>query len=579
MTDLATISTTAVDTRVSPHRSQYAASRLKRRYGADLRFRAYGLVALGVTAVFLALLLVNIVTAGWPALWQHSLQLEVDAKADLLGLGAKREVADIKGADYFPVVRAALKTAIPGIESRSGERTLTRLVSNGAPDVIRAKLVADPKAIDTKFKVPLLLSSTADLYYKGAGTPITSRPGRGIITPIAADGGLKLLSASNDFADDLVRIKKTLAERATQLSNEADRLARIGGPQVTDKVKELRDEAAAARARFEKPTVAEDLDSKMPTLLVAMNGGLVKLTKINDADVSGEILLPLTSLSEAKPGDWQLVTYATPESNRKVTDQEVAFLERMRTLGVVEKGLSWRFFSSGDSREPELAGILGALTGTALTLFITLALCLPIGVLSAVYLEEFAPKNKFTDLVEVNINNLAAVPSIVFGLLGLAMFINFFGLPRSVPLVGGLVLALLVLPTIIIASRAALKAVPPSIKEAALGVGASHQQAVFHHVLPLAMPGIMTGTIIGMAHALGETAPLLMIGMVAFIVDIPSTFQEAATVLPVQIYLWSDLPEEGFKAKTAAAIMVLLVFLFVMNGAAIWLRKKFERRW
>ena len=209
----------------------------------------------------------------------------------------------------------------------------------------------------------------------------------------------------------------------------------------------------------------------------------------------------------------------------------------------------------------------------------TLVLCLPIGVAAAIYLEEFAPKNRLTELIEVNINNLAAVPSIVFGLLGLAVFLNFFGLPRSAPLVGGLVLALLVLPTIIIASRAALKAVPPSIKEAALGVGASHQQAIFHHVLPLAMPGIMTGTIIGMAHALGETAPLLMIGMVAFIVEVPGGVTDAATVLPVQIYLWSDLPEIAFQAKTAAAIIVLLVFLFVMNGAAIYLRRRFERRW
>ena len=217
--------------------------------------------------------------------------------------------------------------------------------------------------------------------------------------------------------------------------------------------------------------------------------------------------------------------------------------------------------------------------GSALTLLITLVLCLPIGVMAAIYLEEFAQKNRLTDLIEVNINNLAAVPSIVFGLLGLAVFLNFFGLPRSAPLVGGLVLALLVLPTIIIAARAALKAVPPSIKEAALGVGASHQQAVFHHVLPLAMPGIMTGTIIGMAHALGETAPLLMIGMVAFIVDVPSSFTQAATVLPVQVYLWSDLPELAFQYKTAAAIMVLLLFLFCMNGMAIWLRRRFERRW
>jgi phosphate transport system permease protein len=204
---------------------------------------------------------------------------------------------------------------------------------------------------------------------------------------------------------------------------------------------------------------------------------------------------------------------------------------------------------------------------------------LPLGIAAAVYLEEFAPKNKWTELIEVNINNLAAVPSIIFGLLGLAVFINFMGLPRSAPLVGGLVLALLVLPTIIIASRAAFNAVPPSIKEAALGVGASHQQAVFHHILPLAMPGILTGTILGVARALGETAPLLMIGMVAFIVDVPKGFTEAATVLPVQIYLWSDLPEVAFQSRTAAAIIVLLVILFCFNAIAIYLRKRYERRW
>jgi phosphate transport system permease protein len=257
----------------------------------------------------------------------------------------------------------------------------------------------------------------------------------------------------------------------------------------------------------------------------------------------------------------------------------VSFLERLKAEGKVERHFNWAFFTSGDSREPELAGILGSLVGSALLLLVTLALCLPIGVMAAIYLEEFAPKNWLTEIIEININNLAAVPSIVFGLLGLAVFLNFFGLPRSAPLVGGLVMALLVLPTIIIAARAALKAVPPSIKEAALGVGASKQQAIFHHVLPLAMPGIMTGTIIGMAHALGETAPLLMIGMIAFIVDIPQGLTEAATALPVQIYLWSDLPEPAFQAKTAAAIIVLLVFLFLMNGTAIWLRRKFERRW
>ena len=210
---------------------------------------------------------------------------------------------------------------------------------------------------------------------------------------------------------------------------------------------------------------------------------------------------------------------------------------------------------------------------------VTLALSFPIAVATAIYLEEFAPSNKLTDFIEVNINNLAAVPSVIFGLLGLAVFINFFGLPRSVPLVGGFVLTLMTLPTIIISSRAAIKSVPPSIREAALGMGASKVQTITHHVLPLAMPGMLTGTIIGMAQALGETAPLLMIGMVAFIVETPTAITDSATVLPVQIFLWSDSPERAFVEKTSAAIMVLLTFLILMNSFAVWLRKRLERRW
>jgi phosphate transport system permease protein len=263
----------------------------------------------------------------------------------------------------------------------------------------------------------------------------------------------------------------------------------------------------------------------------------------------------------------------------KLNADQMAWLETLKTQGKIEQSFNYRFFKNGDSREPELAGIRSALTGSLLTLFVTLLLSLPLGVAAAVYLEEFSPKNRFSEILEVNINNLAAVPSIVFGLLGLAIFLGLFGLPRSAPLVGGLVLALMVLPTIIIASRSALKAVSPSIKEAALGIGASHQQAVFHHVVPLALPGIMTGTIIGIARALGETAPLLMIGMVAFIIDIPQSLKDPATVLPVQVFLWSDLPELGFKARTAAAIMVLLGLLFSLNAVAIFLRNKFERRW
>lgn len=267
------------------------------------------------------------------------------------------------------------------------------------------------------------------------------------------------------------------------------------------------------------------------------------------------------------------------EADRRIKDNQIAWIDKLEAESRIKKSLNTAFFASGDSREPELAGIWGAVMGSLFTLLVTLSLSLPIGMAAAIYLEEFAPRNRWTDFIEVNINNLAAVPSIVFGLLGLAVFINFFGLPRSSPLVGGLVLTLMTLPVIIIAGRSALKAVPPSVREAALGVGASPMQTVFHHVLPLAVPGMMTGAIIGMARALGETAPLLMIGMVAFIVDIPESIMEPSTVLPVQIFLWADSPERAFVERTSAAIMVLLVFLIFMNGLAVYIRKRFERRW
>ncbi len=268
-----------------------------------------------------------------------------------------------------------------------------------------------------------------------------------------------------------------------------------------------------------------------------------------------------------------------PEDERRIKDVQLGWVDTLTKEGSIETRFNGHFFTSGDSRDAEQAGIGGAVMGSLLTLVVTLALSFPIGVAAAIYLEEFAPKNRITDIIEVNINNLAAVPSIVFGLLGLAVFINFFGMPRSAPIIGGLVLTLMTLPTIIIASRAALKSVPPSIREAALGIGASKMQTIFFHVLPLALPGMLTGTIIGMAQALGESAPLLMIGMVAFIVDIPGSVFDPSTVLPVQIYLWADSPERAFVEKTSAAIMVLLGFLITMNALAVMLRKRFERRW
>jgi phosphate transport system permease protein len=269
-----------------------------------------------------------------------------------------------------------------------------------------------------------------------------------------------------------------------------------------------------------------------------------------------------------------------PETERRIKDYQLSWIDALLAEDRLEKRFNTVLFTAGDSREPEQAGMKGAIMGSLYTMIITLLISFPIAVASAAYLEEFAPQNnRWVDIIEININNLAAVPSIVFGLLGLAVYINFFGVPRSTPLLGGLVLALMTLPTIIIASRAAIKAVPPSIKEAAVGLGASPVQTLFHHTLPLAMPGILTGTIIGMAQALGETAPLLMIGMVAFVAEVPQGFLDPATVMPVQVYLWSDSPERAFTERTSAAIMILLAFLVVMNLLAIMLRKKFERRW
>jgi phosphate transport system permease protein len=274
-----------------------------------------------------------------------------------------------------------------------------------------------------------------------------------------------------------------------------------------------------------------------------------------------------------------LISRETPEADRRISDQLIGYIDALEAEGRISFEISDYLFFGSASRDAEMAGIRGALVGSILTLLVCIVIAFPLGVATAVYLEEMAPKNRLTEIIEININNLAAVPSVVFGIMGLAIFIVAFGMPRSIPLVGGIVLALMTLPTIIISSRAAIRAVPPSIRDAALGVGASKMQTIMHHVLPLAMPGMLTGTIIGMAQALGETAPLLMIGMVAFIVDVPGGVTDPGTVLPVQIFMWADFAERMFVQKTSAAIIVLLAFLISMNAAAILLRKKLERRW
>ncbi len=414
---------------------------LARRYAKERRFRRMGMGAIIISLLFLTLLFSSIISNGYSAFWQTSIQLEIHFKAETLDPDGSRDPELLSAADYSSLVKGALRGIFPEVKKRKERRKLYALVSSGAAFQLREVVMNNPD----------LIGSTARIW-------------------LPAD----------DDVDMLVK-------------------------------------------------------------------GYIDRNK--------------------------------PEAERRMKDFQIAWLDRLQREGKIEKRFNTTFFTVGDSREPELAGIYGAMMGSVFTLLITLALSFPIGVAAAIYLEEFAPVNRFTDFIEVNINNLAAVPSIVFGLLGLAVFINFFGLPRSVPLVGGLVLTLMTLPTIIITSRAALKSVPPSIREAALGIGASRMQTVFHHVLPQALPGMLTGAIIGMAQALGETAPLLMIGMVAFIVDIPAGMMDPATALPVQIYLWADSPERAFVERTSAAIMVLLTFLMAMNAVAVILRKRFEKRW
>ncbi len=341
------------------------------------------------------------------------------------------------------------------------------------------------------------------------------------------------------------------------------------------------DGVARAALRDEFPEVTGRSDRRELNRLLSVGAGFrLRDMLAADPDLLGEtvaVWLPAAATVDMLvKGN---IDPALDESLRPISDRQIEWVRALEARGLVDTQFNRALIENGDSREPELAGIRGALMGSFYMLVVTVAIAFPIGVAAAIYLEEFAPKNRWSDLIEVNINNLAAVPSIVFGLLGLAVFINWAGLPRSAPLVGGLVLSLLTLPVIIIASRAAIKAVPPSIREAALGLGASQMQVVFHHVLPLALPGMLTGTIIGMSRALGESAPLLMIGMVAFIVDVPGGFTDPATALPVQIYLWADSPERAFAERTSAAIIVLLGFLLLMNLAAVIIRKRMERKW
>ncbi len=594
------------------HGSPVTAQRVKARRRAETRLQIYGIGAIALAALALVALLSSVFYKAAGALTENYIALPVTLSADEIPANDPGE------ANFTGITRDAMKEVFPYVTSRGDRRDLYALMSSGASYELQDKVKADPSLIGSTITFPFLMSDDADLYIKGFFGELSSENTVGslaILGDVTTVGEeVRLFSTAADFTAELASVKETLFTEAQRVRADADRQERGRSvfserAQSAETEQERNDllagaagyattrDALNARAddlekRALQPGGNEALDSTTPSLLVEVNGGWIDATQITPDGLTGVVVAPLTSAADAPAGSWTLHVMSSPENARKVTDSQIIWLETLRAEEAVQTTFNWRFFSAGDSREAELAGVWGAVVGTLFTMLVTFFLAFPIGVAAAIYLEEFAPKNKFTDFVEVNINNLAAVPSIVFGLLGLAIFVTgvefeIFGreiliggfAPRSAPIAGGMVLALMTLPTIIIASRAAIRAVPPSIRDAALGVGASKLQSTFHHVLPLAMPGVLTGSIIGMAQALGETAPLIMIGMVAFIVDIPQGINDSATVLPVQIYRWSDFPERAFESKTALAIVVLLGFLVVMNIIAIILRKRFERRW
>lgn len=584
------------------HTTDDARKRLRRRYAFESRFKWFGILALLVAASALVALLSTVLGKAAGALQESYLVIDVQTDIDAIDPKRTGNPSVIRRGDFEGAVKKALRAEFPDVKKRRAKRELYGIVSDAAALELRQAAMDDPKILGTKRRERLLASDDVQLWIAGDMGEMVSLPSVGKATPIGTSGDVKLTVESNVFAGILAEVKKQLLEKASSFESNAAAQSRgiafynrelaavgddvdlkkeyqdkiFGYTQRRDSFLEKRD---ALITRAKAPGGSKFIDSALPSYFVEINGGVIQIKKVSANAIEGPALVALQSEAPAAQSDWTLKTVTTSEASRTVSDRQVVLVERLRAQGRVETQFNWRFFSSGDSREAEIAGVWGAVVGSFWTMMVTFALAFPIGVMAAIYLEEFAPKNRITDFIEVNINNLAAVPSIVFGLLGLSVFLNFFGVPRSAPLAGGMVLALMTLPTIIIAARAAIKAVPPSIREAALGVGASNLQATTHHVLPLAMPGILTGTIIGMAQALGETAPLLMIGMVAFIVDVPTGVLDPATALPVQIFRWSDFPERAFELKTAAAIAVLLGFLVVMNILAVILRKRFERRW
>jgi phosphate transport system permease protein len=532
--------------------SPKAQKNVRRRYAADRRLQIYGIVAISLAVGLLGILVTSLIVTGGPAFFQTKVNLEIYVDP------AKVDPKDPAKGNFRLLVREALLAQVPEPETDKQKTDVVKILTSDAPYIVRDYVVAHPDVIGHRITIPIAVSDPFDQLYKGVIPKEVSAltwsqvryferlENRGVVVEEAGRTSLKL-----DVYVDPAKI-----EAGPPPSGDFAALARDG---LQAYLSDVHDTALFAMLADDAPDVIAKRVADDPSLI----GKTVQVT------------LPVAEpFAELAKGETPMVL------NPRFSPEQMAAFDALIAKGLVSLPFNWELFFNADSRFPERAGLAGAIAGSFYALLICFLLSFPIGIAAALYLEEFAPKNRFTDLIEVNINNLAAVPSVVFGLLGLAVFLGFFGLPRSAPLVGGMVLSLMTLPTIIIATRAALKAVPPSIREAALGIGASKHQVMLHHVLPLAMPGILTGTIIGMAQALGETAPLLLIGMNAFIPSVENVgLLEPATALPTQIFSWADSPERGFVSRTSAAILVLLGFLVVMNMIAIALRHKFERKW
>jgi phosphate transport system permease protein len=532
--------------------SKAAQRRVRKRYGADWRLQAYGIVAIGFAIGLLGLLIGSLVYNGFPAFVQTKVDLEIYVDP------AKVDAKDPAKGNFRALIRDTMASLAPEATTDKQKTDLTKILTSDATYILRDYVVRHPDTVGKRITLRVPVSDPFDQLYKG-------------LIPKEVDA----LSWSQVRYFERLENRGAVVEEGGRTSLKLD--VYIDPSKVEAGPPPSGDFAAIARNSLQA-YLPDVHDTALFAMLADNAPDAIKQRVEADPALIGKTVQVSFPVSEPVA---QLAKGETPTvPNPRFTPAQIAAFDALAARGLMYATFNWELFFNADSRFPERAGLAGAITGTFYMLIVCFSLSFPIGISAAVYLEEFAPKNRLTDLIEVNINNLAAVPSVVFGLLGLALFLGFFGLPRSTPLVGGMVLSLVTLPTIIIATRAALKAVPPSIREAALGVGASKHQVMLHHVLPLAMPGILTGTIIGMAHALGETAPLLLIGMNAFIPSVESMgVLEPATTLPTQIFSWADSPERGFVSRTSAAILVLLGFLVIMNMIAIVLRHRFERKW